>query len=97
MTQRYNQRFAPARIAQSKLTEVTHDNRNVIDQTSVRYFADLVKGSKALCAALLRSGKLHGPMTTEQQIDAVKYAHGITHDVILPRAKQRTVIWGDIK
>jgi hypothetical protein len=97
MTQRYRERFAPARIAQSKLTEVTHDNRNVIDQTSVRYFADLVEGSKALCAALLRSGKLHGPMTTEQQIDAVKYAHDITHDVRLPRrprAAPRNVLWG---
>jgi hypothetical protein len=97
MTQRYQERYAPARIAQSKLTQVTAANRNVIDQTSVRYFADLVEGSKALCAAILRTRKLHGPMTTEQQIDAVKYAHDITHDVILPRTKQRTVIWGDVK
>jgi hypothetical protein len=94
MTQRYRERFAPARIAQSKLTEVTHDNRNVIDQTSVRYFADLVEGSKALCAALLRTRKLHGPMTTEQQIDAVKYAHDITHAVRRPRAAPRNVMWG---
>lgn len=97
MTQRYRERFAPARIAQSKLTLVTDTNRNVIDQTSVRYFDGLIEGSKALCAAILSTGKLHSPMTAEQQIDAVKYAHNITHDVRLPRrprAAPRNVMWG---
>jgi hypothetical protein len=74
---RYRERYAPTRIAQSKLTLVTAANRNVIDQTSVRYFDGLAEGSKALCAAILRTRKLHGPMTPEQQIEAVEYAHGI--------------------
>jgi hypothetical protein len=77
MTQRYRERYAPIRIAQSKLTQVTAANRNVIDQTSVRYFEGLIEGSKALCAAILRTRKLHGPMSTEAQIEAVEYAHNI--------------------
>jgi hypothetical protein len=74
---RYRQRYAPARIAQSKLTQVTHDNRNVIDQTTVLYMDRLRQGSRDLCAAILRTRKLHGPMTEAQQIDAVSYAHDI--------------------
>ena len=92
-------RHAPTRIAQSKLTQVTAANRNVIDQTTVRFTEGLIEGSKALCAGILRTGKLHGPMTPEQQIEAVKYAHDITYDVIpsRPRTGPRTVIWGDVK
>ena len=75
MTQR--NRYAPSRIAQSKLTEVTAANRNVIDQTTVRYTEGLIEGSKALCAAILRTRKLHGPMAPDQQIEAVEYAHDI--------------------
>lgn len=70
-------RHAPSRIAQSKLTEVTAANRNVIDQTTVRYTEGLIEGSKALCAAILRTRKLHGPMSPDQQIEAVEYAHDI--------------------
>jgi hypothetical protein len=70
-------RHAPARIAQSKLTEVTAANRNVIDQTTVNYIERIQEGSKALCAAILKSGRLHGPMTEAQQIDAVQYAHNV--------------------
>jgi hypothetical protein len=77
VTQRYRERFAPARIAQSKLTQVTDDNRNVIDQTTVVYMDRLRQGSKDLCAAILRTRKLHGPMTEAQQIEAVEYAHDI--------------------
>ena len=77
MTQRYHERYAPARIAQSKLTQITDGSRNGIDQTSVRYFDGLIEGSKALCAAILKSGRLHGPMIEAQQIDAVQYAHNL--------------------
>jgi hypothetical protein len=34
-------------------------------------------GSKALCAAILAAGRTHGPMTEAEQIEAVRYAHGI--------------------
>lgn len=36
-------------------------------------------GSKDLCAAILATGKTHGPMTEAQQIAAVKYAHRINY------------------
>jgi hypothetical protein len=74
---RTHNRYAPLTIGQSKLTIVTDANRNVIDKTSVRYFDDIKQGSKDLCAAILRTGKLHRPMTMEEQIAAVEYAHDI--------------------
>ena len=80
MTRKRN-RYAPARIAQSKLTEVTHDNRNVIDQTTVNYMEDLHEGSKALCAAIMRSGKWHRPMSIAEELDAIEYAHGVKLEV----------------
>ena len=79
---RYRTRYAPARIAQSKLTEVTSANRNVIDQTTVNYMQRLQEGSKALCAAILKSGKLHGPLTVEKQLQAIEYAHDVELKVI---------------
>lgn len=79
---RYHERHAPVRIAQSKLTEVTAANRNVIDQTTINYMQRLQEGSKALCAAILKSGKLHGPMTVEQQLQSIEYAHNVTLKVI---------------
>ena len=38
---------------------------------------DAFYGSKNLCAAILATGKTHGPMTREQQIAAVEYAHSV--------------------
>jgi len=70
-------RNPPATIGQSKLVHVNYNNRNVIDQTSVLYMERIIAGSKALCAAILNSGKLHGPLTEEQQIKAVEYAYNI--------------------
>lgn len=50
---------------------------------SVRIDADLrlsaTLGSKDLCAAILATGKTHGPMTEAQQIAAVEYAHDIEY------------------
>jgi hypothetical protein len=79
---RYRTRYAPARIAQSKLTEVTDANRNVIDQTTVNYREDLQEGSKALCAAIMRSGRWHRALTLEQELDAIEYAHDVELRVI---------------
>ena len=75
-------RYAPIRIAQSKLTEITSANRNVIDQTTINYMEGLQQGSKALCAAILKTGKLHSPMTLEKQLQAVEYAHDVKLKVI---------------
>jgi len=36
-----------------------------------------VNGSKDLCAAILATGKTHGPMTEAQQIAAIEYAHSV--------------------
>lgn len=36
-------------------------------------------GSKDLCAAILATGKTHGPMTEAQQIAAIEYAHDIEY------------------
>jgi hypothetical protein len=38
---------------------------------------DAFFGSKNLCAAILATGRTHGPMTPEQQIAAVEYAHSV--------------------
>lgn len=43
--------------------------RNIIE--------DAFFGSKNLCAAILATGRTHGPMTPEQQIAAIEYAHSI--------------------
>jgi hypothetical protein len=56
---------------------VTDANRNIIDQTTINYIERIQEGSKALCAAILKTGRLHGPMTEAQQIDAVQYAHNV--------------------
>jgi hypothetical protein len=34
-------------------------------------------GSKRLCAAILKTGRTHGPMTEAQQIEAIEYAHDV--------------------
>jgi hypothetical protein len=97
---RYSDRSASKTAGQSKLTRLTLADRLVNDQSTVRYLEGLRCGSKALCAAILKSGKLHGPMTPEVQIEAVKYAHDVTHAVPVlkrPRTGPRTVIWGDVK
>lgn len=38
---------------------------------------DAFFGSKNLCAAILATGRTHGPLTPEQQIAAVEYAHSV--------------------
>ena len=38
---------------------------------------DAFYGSKNLCAAILATGRMHGPMTPEQQIAAIEYAHSV--------------------
>ena len=48
-----------------------------IDPKTPQIIADAFFGSKNLCAAILASGKTHGPMTQEQQTAAIEYAHGV--------------------
>jgi hypothetical protein len=42
-----------------------------------RIIEDAFFGSKNLCAAILASGRTHGPMTPEQQLAAIQYAHSV--------------------
>jgi hypothetical protein len=48
--------------------------------------ADAFFGSKNLCAAILATGRTHGPMTPAQQTAAIEYAHSIkfVNTVALP-------------
>ena len=48
-----------------------------IDPKTPQIIADAFFGSKNLCAAILATGKTHGPMTEEQQTAAIEYAHSI--------------------
>ena len=49
---------------------------------------DAFYGSKNLCAAILATGKTHGPMTQEQQTAAIEYAHSIKFvDTIAQRVR----------
>ena len=47
------------------------------DPKTKRMIEDAYFGSKNLCAAILATGKTHGPMTPEQMIAAVEYAHSV--------------------
>lgn len=77
-------RYAPSRIAQSKLTEVTNANRNIVDQTTVNYMQRLQDGSKALCAAVIQSGKWYKAMSAEEELEAIGYAFDVK-----PRERKR--------
>lgn len=48
-----------------------------IDPKTTHIIQDAFFGSKNLCAAILASGKTHGPMTEEQQTAAIEYAHSV--------------------
>lgn len=78
----YRNTHAAARIGTSKLAQVTAANRNVIDQTTVNYMDRLQEGSKALCAAIMRTGRWHSPMTLADELAAIEYAHDVKLTVI---------------
>jgi len=48
-----------------------------IDPKTTHIIEDAFFGSKNLCAAILATGKTHGPMTQEQQTAAIEYAHSV--------------------
>ena len=61
---------------------------------------DAFYGSKNLCAAILATGKTHSPMTPEQQLAAIEYAHsvevtsaGVVRVPNKPPRKLRLVDW----
>ena len=57
----------------------TVDNSPIGADPKTRHMIeDAFYGSKNLCAAILATGKTHGPMTSEQQAAAIEYAHGIS-------------------
>ena len=48
-----------------------------VDPKTRHVIADAFFGSKNLCAAILATGRTHGPMTPAQQTAAIEYAHSI--------------------
>lgn len=48
------------------------------DPKTRQMIEDAFYGSKNLCAAILATGRGHGPMTQEQQIAAIEYAHSVS-------------------
>jgi len=51
---------------------------------------DAFFGSKKLCAAILATGKTHGPMTPAQMTAAIEYAHNVVIvDKMVKRVKNR--------
>ena len=59
--------------------ETTNVDRSPIgvDPKTRHMIEDAFYGSKNLCAAILATGRTHGPMTQEQQTAAIEYAHSI--------------------
>jgi hypothetical protein len=53
------------------------DNTWMEARTDYDIRVSAVNGSKDLCAAILATGKTHGPMTEAQQIAAIEYAHSV--------------------
>jgi hypothetical protein len=63
----------PARIQSSKLPS---------KDTDAQYYAALVEGSRELAKAILKTKKLHGPMTNKEQIDLVGWAYDVNITVV---------------
>jgi len=59
---------------------ITNVDRSPIgaDPKTRHIIEDAFYGSKNLCAAILATGRGHGPMTEEQQIAAIEYAHSVS-------------------
>jgi hypothetical protein len=89
---RYSDRSASKTMGQSKLTQLTLSDRLVTDQSTIRYLDSLRFGSKALCAAILRTGRTHRPMTEAEQIEAVRYAHDIPDAVPVPKRPRSRLV-----
>lgn len=53
------------------------DNTPIGPKSDYEIRVSATNGSKDLCAAILATGKTHGPMTQEQQIAAIEYAHSV--------------------
>jgi len=56
------------------------DNTWMEARTDYDIRVSAVNGSKDLCAAILATGKTHGPMTEAQQIAAIEYAHSVVRN-----------------
>jgi hypothetical protein len=53
------------------------DSPIFMDPRMVHYINDCYNGSKALCAAVLKTGRTYGPLNEAQQIEAIEYAHDV--------------------
>lgn len=45
--------------------------------SEIRYHAAMERGSKALLQAIFETGKIHGFMTREQEIEAISWAYNV--------------------
>lgn len=50
--------------------------------SDARWKRQMIRSSKMLVKAILKTGKLHGPMSEEDQVRAIGYAYGM--DVVIP-------------
>ncbi len=67
----------PAKEPNTKAVSTVDNSPIGADPKTRHIIEDAFYGSKNLCAAILATGKVHGPMTPEQQIAAVEYAHSV--------------------
>jgi len=62
--------------AKTKATSKLHDGPVHTDPKMTQHIQSCMEGSKELCAAILRTGKLHRKMDAWEQLDARRYAFG---------------------
>jgi len=95
----------PVQCLETPMTESTppkakkdKDAKKPVDNTSAiggdcktrHMIEDAFFGSKKLCAAILATGKTHGPMTPAQMTAAIEYAHNVVIvDKMVKRVKNR--------
>lgn len=60
------------------MINLRHDEIVKQDQNLEARRQKMVDGSKALCAAILRTGKLYKPMSQAAQVEAIEYAYNVT-------------------
>ena len=60
------------------MVNLRYDEMAKQDQNLEARRQKMVAGSKALCAAILRSGKLYSTLSQAAQVEAVEYAYDVT-------------------
>lgn len=71
-------RRAPRSLKKAKTPTKAPDTSPIGIEPKMRQIVeDAFFGSKNLCAAILATGRTHGPMTPAQQVAAIEYAHSV--------------------